>query len=111
MPKQLLKSLFLSPKSNTIDLNFEEEITGKLIVESEAFEEEKLPKTITIILNPAKKTQGGYITIPPKKTITDENLSYFKQTITARELNMVQVKTEDLSKTFNIKINFYKEVR
>lgn len=52
-----------------IEWNFEENLTGKLIIESETYQEELLPSTIKIILTPDGELRGGYITTPKNKLL------------------------------------------
>ncbi|WP_028982521.1 hypothetical protein [Sporocytophaga myxococcoides] len=104
---KLIKTIDLNSKTNMIEWNFEENLTGKLIIESETYQEELLPSTIKIILTPDGEIRGGYITTPKKQAIGNEKMGFFRQNISAKNLTFLSVKVDDKRINYNIKINLY----
>jgi hypothetical protein len=105
----LLKSVNVSNRENHFELTFSEGITGKIIVETEVYQENELPRTIKILLNPEGEKRGGSIELPKQRIIEDQNLGFFKQRITANQLSFFKVKVEEQRVQYNFKINIYQE--
>lgn len=107
---KLLKTLDVSPGSNQVDFNFEEGISGRIVINTEEYEDNTLPDIIKIILNTKDKISvGGYLTLPKRKSAVNERNSFFRQSILANNLKFLSVKIES-KKEFTFRINFCQDM-
>jgi len=102
----LLKTLDVNPGNKQIDLNFEEGVSGKIVINTEEYDDNTLPDIIKIILNTKDKiSAGGYLTLPKRRSPVNEKNSFFRQSILANNLKFLSVKIES-KKEFTFRINF-----
>jgi len=107
----LLKSVTMSNLDNHFELTFAEGISGKILVETEVYQEHELPRTIKILLNPDGENRGGSIVLPKQRILDDHSLGFFKQRIIANHLSFFKVKVEEQRVQYNFRINVYQEAK
>ena len=106
----LLKTVDVNPESRSLDLDFEEGLSGKIVIKTEEYDDSFLPDIIKIVLNTKDTiTAGGYLTLPKRKSPVNEQNSFFRQSITANNLKCLSVKIES-KKEFAFRINFCREM-
>ena len=106
----LLKTVDVNPGNTQLDLNFEEGVSGKIVINTEEYADSTLPDIIKIILNTKDAiTAGGYLTLPKRKSPVNEGSSFFRQSILANNLKYLSVKIES-KKDFTFRINFCRDM-